>query len=218
MKMHFLFLLSLTGCSSYYTTSGHAVAAGALADLTSPAADAKYAEAAAITTRAAAVAARTELLGPETNAASAALVKNMGDAARTEISSIVQAAGDSARTQLRLTMNETLGAATLQEIAALREQLVGAPFQSNLNGAIDSAAPHLAAAVSQALAKITLPVQAAADAEASKWRPIATAFAVGCGLLLICLGFTGWLVREHQKTIRSITGRPLPPNTKESKS
>jgi hypothetical protein len=206
-RAQFLLLLPLTGCGAYYTASGHAVAAGALDDLTSPAADAKYAEAATITTRAAAVAARTELLGPETNAASAALVKSIGAAAQTEVSGVIRAAGDSARTQLRLVMDEALGAAALKEIAALREQLVGAPLQNDLNTTIDSAAPHLTAAVSQALTKITLPVQAAADAEANKWRPIATAFAVGCGLLFVCLGFAGWLIREHQKTIRSITGR-----------
>ena len=215
VKIYVLGFLACAGCSAYYADSGHAAAAGALADLTSPAADAKYAEAAAGATKAAAAVARAELLGPETTAAAAALVKTTGDSLRLEVAGVVQTAGAGLmridlRPTVRLVLDESFGDKTLREIDALRERLVGAPLRDDLNDAIDGAGPHLATVAAQALATATKPVQVAADAEAEKWKPIAVGFAVGCGLLLACLFFAGWLVREHQKTIRSLAARPPP--------
>lgn len=210
--------LACAGCTGYYADSGRAAAAGALADLTSPAAEAKYAAIAAGAAKSAAGAAREELLGAETADAAAALVRATGAALRLEVAGVAETAGDGVRSELgrvdlrpivRLTIDEALGERTLLDVDALRERLVGAPLRADLSAAIDSAAPHLAAAVAAAAGKVVLPVQAAATEEAARWKPIAVGFAVGCGLLLACLVFAGWLVREHQQTIRSIA-RPPP--------
>ena len=208
-------VLLLTGCASYYTASGRAAAEGALDDLTGPDAGARYAAVAAETTRAAGAAARSELLGLETQVAATALIKTVGDTAKSEVAGVVRAAGGGARAELlkertdllktvRLALDEALSKETLREVAALREELAGAPLQDDLDAIVDSAAPHLAVAVTTALGKVVLPVQAAADAEAAEWRPVAIAFAVGCGLLVVCLGFAGWLIRGHQQTIRAL--------------
>jgi hypothetical protein len=207
-------LLSLTGCSSYYAASGRSAAQGALDDLTGPDAGARYAAVATEATRAA----RDELLGPVTRADATALVHAAGQQAQVEVSGVVGAAGEAAALhlaaitraesrELRLTIDEALGGATLRDVAALREDLAGAPLRADVDALVDSAAPHLAAAITTVLSKVVVPVQAAADAEAGKWRPIAVAFAVGCGLLLLCLGFAGWLIRGHQATIRALAAR-----------
>jgi hypothetical protein len=199
--------LLAAGCGGYYTASAHAAAEGALDDLTSPAANVRYAQ----TVATVAQAARAEFLDPQTSTALTALVKDEGIVLRAEVASTVQTAGAAARAELartlRLTVDEALDETTLQEIAALREELAGAPLRADIDAVIDSATPHLATAVAQATARAVLPVQSAADAEASKWRPIAVAFAVGCALLCACLGFAGWVLREHQRTIRELTAK-----------
>jgi hypothetical protein len=211
-------LLTMTGCSAYYAASGHAAAQGALDDLAGPDAGARYAAVAAEATRAA----RDELLGTETRADAIALVHAAGQRAQVEAAAVVGAAGEAAalhlsavtraeaselRQAVRLVIDEALNDRTLKEVAALREELAGAPLQANLNAAVDSAAPHLAAAITQALSGVAAPVRAAADAEAARWKPIAVAFAAGCGLLLLCLGFAAWLIRGHQQTIRALAAR-----------
>lgn len=213
-RVVFAAALLSTGCSSYYAASGHTAAAGALDELTTPDAGARYAALAAQ----AAGAARNELLGPRTTAAATELVRTVGDAAQIEVSTAVDTAGQAAeehlsailrseqgelRQTVRLVIDEALSEKTLKEIAALREELAGAPLQADA----DALAPHLASAITTALGKVVLPVQAAADAEAARWRPIAVAFAVGCGLLLLCLGFAGWLIRGHQQTIKALAAR-----------
>jgi hypothetical protein len=194
------------GCGSYYTTSGHAAAQGALDDLTSPDAGARYAAVASEATRAAAVTAREELIGPATRADATALVKAAGGELRVQLN----ASGKVLRDELLRSVHGALGAKTLKDVAALREELAGAPLQADVDALVDSAAPHLAAAITTALSKVVVPVQAAADAEAARWKPIAVAFAIGCGLLLACLGFAGWLIRGHQRTIRALAARGQP--------
>ena len=215
-----------TGCGTYYTASARDAAQGALDTLAGPAADARYAQTATAVVQAAGSAARTELLGPATGAALTALTTGEGTALRAEVTHTVQAAGTAARaelartfateavqlrTALRLVLDEALGPATQREVATLRETLAGAPLQHDLDAVIDSATPHLTAAVTAAVGGVVLPVQAAADAEATRWRPIAVAFAVGCALLLLCLGFAAWIIREHQRTIRTMVGQRPPP-------
>lgn len=215
-----------TGCASYYAASTHAAAQGALDTLTGPAANVRYAATVATVVQTAGAAARTELERPETIAALTALVTGEGAALRTAVASTVQTAGAAARAELdrtllaeqgqlrqtvRLVIDEALGAKTQQEIAALREELAGAPLQHDLGAAIDSAAPHPTAAVTAAVGKVVLPVQAAADAEAARWRPIAVWFAVGCALLLFCLVLAAWIIREHQRTIRTLVEQRPPP-------
>jgi hypothetical protein len=220
-----LALLS-TGCGNYYAASAHDAAQGALDTLTGPAANARYAATVATVVQTAGAAARTELQRPETATALTALTTGEAAALRTAVTSTVQTAGTAARAELariitaeqgrlrqtvRLVIDEALGAKTQQEMADLREALAGAPLQYDIGAAIDSAAPHLAAAVTVAVGKVVLPVQAAADAEAAHWRPIAVGFAVGCALLLFCLVFAAWIIREHQRTIRTLVGQRPPP-------
>jgi hypothetical protein len=219
-----LALLSI-GCGTYYTASARDAAQGALDTLAGPAADARYAQAATTVVQTAGAAARTEILGPATATVLTALTTGEGTVLRAEVASTVQTAGTAARaeiaqtlaveavqlrTALRLVLDEALGPATQREVAALRETLAGAPLQHDLDTVIDSATPHLTAAVTAAVGGVVLPVQAAADAEATHWRPIAIAFAIGCALLLLCLGFAAWIIREHQRTIRMMVGQRPP--------
>jgi hypothetical protein len=215
------------GCGTLLAGAGQSTATGAVNGITSDASKQKIDSLVTDATKAA----RDEALGPNTNAQLQTLVSNSDTALQkllTDTDARVQAmitnAGVNARGQLdtaisnkvqerlqqtiRLTIDEALGSATLQEADALREELVGAPLQKDVDALIDSAAPHLnqvvQQAVTQAVQSSITPIKTTADAEAAKWEPIAIGFAVGTALLILCIVILVHVLRSHKQVIDTL--------------
>jgi F0F1-type ATP synthase membrane subunit c/vacuolar-type H+-ATPase subunit K len=200
-----LVVLLCTGCASYFTGMGQNAATGAVNGITSDDSKKKLDGLASAATKAA----RDEALGPTTDADGQKLITDWGAALRGQLNTLItKELQDKLRETIRQAIDEALGKRTLKDVDALREELVGPPFQKDLDDAIDSAKPHLSSAVQDALQtslgtiKVDLSnVQTQADQEAAKWKPIAIGFAIGTGFLLLCLIFAVILIRGHRKMI-----------------
>lgn len=198
-------LVTLSGCGSYFTNMGHNAANGALDAVTSDDAKKKLAGLTTDATKAA----RDEALGPDTDAKLQKLITDAGLTTRQQLEQLItDALQERIRKTVRIAVDEVGSPMTLKEADALREELLGAPLQKDINDLIDAAAPHLAAAVQQSVQSSLQPIKTeesaiktAADAEAAKWKPIAIGFAVGSGFLLVCLILAVILIRGHRKMI-----------------
>jgi len=181
-------------------------------ELTSLDAGAAFAATGATVAKAAASAARDEVLGFETDEDVARLVAVAGVSARAEVDDLVtQDLRPRLRQTIRLVIDEALGGATLREVAALREELAGPPLRQDVGALIDAMGPHLTQVAQAAVAGALGPVQTdvtqakvAADAEAAKWKPIAIGLAVGAALLLACLALAVRLIGHHTRTIAAM--------------
>lgn len=202
------------GCGSYFTNMGHNAANGALDAVTSDDAKKKLA---GLTTEAT-KAARDEALGPDTDAKLQKLITDAGVTTRAQLEQLItDALQERIRKTVRIAVDEVGSPKTLSDADTLRERLVGAPLQKDLNDLIDAAAPHLAAAVQQSVQSSLQPIKAeessiktAADAEAAKWKPIAIGFAVGSGFLVVCLVFAYLLLRHHRQVIETLVAARKP--------
>jgi hypothetical protein len=213
------------GCGSYFTGIGQNAAAGAVNGATSNDATNKLSG----LTTAATKAARDEALGPTTDADLKKLIADLdpelqkvitdtGTTTRAQLNTLItQALQEKVQKALRLSIDEALGAKTMTEANALREELVGPPLQKDLDAIIDSVAPHLAQAVQQAVQSSLAPLQtdvtsikSQADLEAAKWKPIAIGFGVGTGILLICLVLAVYVVRSHHQVIQTLVRERKP--------
>jgi hypothetical protein len=209
------FAICCTACSPTFTSWGHAATAGAVEELTGDAGTQALSALASSAAKAATDSARDELLGQVTRDDIVRLEVAAGDGARAQLERLITVRlQERIRQTLRLSIDEALGARTRAEVDALREELAGDPLRLDVEALIDEAAPHLAQAVQAAVAGAVMPLQtdvakaqAAADLEAAKWRPIAIGFAVGAGLLLVCLVLAITLIRSHQKTIVALARR-----------
>ena len=207
------------GCAPYFVAVGKDASSGAVDGLTTPDAEKKLAALTAAATKAA----RDEALGPATKEEVLSLLRSIDPELQTVIAHSGKTAGGQVEALLgptlqarmkkvvRASIDEALGPATQAEVSALREELLGVPLQKDLDEAIDSASPHLAQAVAQAVTASLVPVQAdigkiqqSADAEAGKWKPVAIGFGIGTALLLACVALLGWVVRGHHKTIQAM--------------
>lgn len=214
----FLAVLSC-GCGSYFTEAGHDAATGAVGGVTSPDATKRLSDLTAAATKSA----RDELLGPNTDAELRALLERLDPeiqkllrdtaaTAREQLNTLItQELEARVRQLLRSSIDEALDAKTLGEANALREELVGTPLQKDLDALIDAAAPHLSAALAQAVQTSLAPLQSDlgkikvdADTAAQKWKPIAIGFAVGTGILLICLVLAVLVIRSHHRMIATL--------------
>ena len=209
-----LLVACLAGCSPF-TEWGHQAAAGAVDEITSADTTKRISALAAEAAKSASDSARESLLAEATDLAVARIVASAGAATDAQVTLL----GAHVRTMLRASIDEALGGKTKAGVAALREQLAGAPLRADVDALIDAAAPHLAQAVQQAVAGALVAVQAdlakakaEGDSEAAKWRPIAIAFAIGAGFLLVGLVLAVFLIRGHQRTIAALVGARPPPN------
>jgi len=197
---------------------GQQAATGAVAGVTSDDSKTKLSSLAST----AASAARDEALGPNTDAALQklladldtriqTLLTNMGATTQGQLNGIITAQlREQIRTLVRQTIDEALGAVTLQEADALREELFGAPLQKNLDALIDSATPHISQVVQQAVQSSVTPLKSEADAEAAKWEPIAIGFAIGAALLVVCLVVLLYALRSHKQVVAMLVKERAP--------
>ena len=212
-RLVLLLALGLCGCgSTYFTGLGHDAAQGALNAVTSDAAKKQLSGLSTAATKAA----RDEALGPTTDAELQKLVLSTGKTTRAQVDELVaglitEALQAKLKQTVRQAIDEAFGKTTLKEAAALREELVGTPLQQDLDHLIDAAAPRLAKAVQQAVQASVAPLtkdanqlKTEADQEAAKWRPVAIGFAVGAGILLICLIFSAFVILNHRRVIEAL--------------
>jgi hypothetical protein len=207
-----LLILACCGCGSYFTGVGQSVGAGIVSGATSDDAKKKLSGLTADAVKAA----RDEALGPKTDAELRKLiadtdvelqklVADTGAATRAQVNEVLtRTLQERLRQTIRLTIDEAFGPTTLREAGVLREELVGPPLQRDVDALIDAAAPHLAKAVQQAVQVSITPLKTSADEEAAKWKPIAIAFAVGTGFLLICFAFGVYVIQGHRKVIHTL--------------
>jgi hypothetical protein len=221
-----LLALACCGCGSFFTEAGHNATQGAVNAVTDPDSKKKLASLLTDATKAA----RDEALGTTTDADLQKLLKSAGVTTRAEVQQLLKDAGVTTRAELealittalqeklrqtaRVTVDEVFGPPTLREVDALREHLVGQPFKDDLNGALDAAGPHLAQVVKQAVEAGLVPIttevntlKVQADAEATRWKPIAIGFGVGSGCLVVCIVVLGLALRSHRKVIESLATR-----------
>jgi hypothetical protein len=184
VKLAAVALLLCCSCAPTLSGWGHDAAQGALAELSSDAGLEAIA------------AARDEALGPATDIDLQAIVRDTGATTRQQLSA--------AEDELQGRLLDALGPATEARVAALREQLVGAPLRADLDALIDQETPRLAAALQGAIAQSVQASLAPVKAEEERWRPIAWAFAIGSAFLLVGLVFAVIVLRSHRKVIEAL--------------
>jgi hypothetical protein len=202
-----LIVIACCGCGAFFTGMGHDAATGAVNAVTSDDSKKKLSD---LTTEAT-KAARDEALGQTTDDDIQKLIKNAGITTRAELEALITATFQARlRQTIRLAVDEMLGTKTLADADALREELLGKPFQDDLNAALDAAGPHLATAAQKAVQASLVPIntetntlKTTADAEAAKWKPIAIGFGIGGACLLACLVVLLIVLRSHRKIIES---------------
>jgi hypothetical protein len=213
-----LLSLSLIGCSPLLSNAGQSVATGAVNGLTSPAS-------------------RDKLTSEETKLIAAARGEALSPATQEKLQALLVALSSDLRTELTTTRDVLLGDRKLvQELAALRETLLGAGARDDLDALvrsavdealslktgrelgelIDSASPHLGAAVDRLVTELTPRLQAAvqatsttAERDLASLRGYFVWAAIGLGVLLtlvltIIVALTV-MYREHRKLSRRIT-------------
>jgi len=200
------------GCGSLFNGVGQNTAAGAITAATDADSQKKIDNVVTEATKAA----RDEALGPNTDAALQkliadtdvklqAIVTETGKSAQGQLDGMTASLQQRVQKTIRLTIDEALGATTIAEADALREELVGTPLQKDVDALIDSAAPHInqvvQQAVQQAVQTSIAPIKTTADAEAAKWEPIAIGFAVGAALLIVCCVILVHVLRAHRQVI-----------------
>jgi hypothetical protein len=204
--------VGLVSCAPNLTNLGHEVGAGAVQAVTDDATKARLADMAQSATQAA----RDEALGPTTLAKLHVLTLQTGQDLRLQLAQTTSELDltplrEQVRQAVRIEVDEALGPLTLQRVGALREELVGAPLRSDVAQLLDESSPRLTAivrdAVTAAEVAAVAPIKADADREAAKWRPIAVTFAVGTGLLLVCLVVAVIVLRTHRRAIRALERR-----------
>jgi hypothetical protein len=193
-----------SGC---LTEWGRELSTGAVYGLTTPEATQRIGALASSASTAAGESVREEILGKKTDLAATRLIQTAGNSVDAELASLTP----QIRSMVRLSIDEALGKETQAEITALREQILGAPARADVNALLDSASPHVAQVLKDAVSGAVAPVEvdihqanAEASTEAAKWRPIAMAFALGCGLLLVAIVLAVILIRSHQKTLAAL--------------
>jgi hypothetical protein len=198
-------LLLMTGCAGPLTNLGKDVATGITNSITS---DAGSTELSTLTTELVA-SARNEALGPETKAQIQVLLAGAGDTANAEIQAILAPLKGQLQAIIRGAIDEALDEKTMEEVGALREQIVGAPLRNDLQLAVNGLTPQIDQAVQSAINASVAPLKATADAEATKWKPIALGFAIGSGFLFIglILGLIMFIIHErsHAKVIEALS-------------
>lgn len=205
-------LAECQGCAPLLSGASHDATSGVVSDLTSPATEKRLGVLAATATSAA----RDEALGPKTQAEASALVAALdpevqklvahtGAGARAQVDALVAGLVETrVRQAVRIAIDEALSPATELEADDLREQLLGAPLQKDVNAAIDSASPHLASAVAAAVKAGLAPVNADASRQEAKWEPIAVGLGVGVGLFFVCLLLAAWVIHTHHGVIAAL--------------
>jgi hypothetical protein len=200
MKWLILIVLSC-GCAPYYTEVGHDITVGAMAEATSTASKKQLTELVVTATQGA----RDEALGQTTKEDIDNLVVSFGDSIRAQLNTLVTT---ELRTELRelvrVIVNELLGTNTMNKIGILREELVGAPFQRDIDAVIAAEVPKITAAIQTGIQIPLTPILNEADQEAAKWKPIAIGFAVGSGFLCLCLIFAYSIIRGHRQIITTL--------------
>lgn len=139
--------------------------------------------------------ARDEALGPATEALLAKLVRDLGEEVRRQVATIIT------RELVRALVDEALGQQTRAEVAAIRETMFGAPLQQDVDALVADAVPKIVQAASVQLQSTIGPIEAKADQEAAKWRPVAIGFAAGSMLLLAGLAI---LLHHHRRLLTSL--------------
>jgi hypothetical protein len=206
MRSIVLFLaLLFCGCSPYFTGVGHDLTAGAMQEATSTASKKALTE----LTVSAMQGARNEALGTTTQADLKALTSGLGDDIRAQLNGLITAELTTQLRQLiRTLIDEALGVTTLQEVGALREELVGTALQQDIDAIITSEVPKLTQSLQHNIKVSLAPIETTADNDLAKWKPIAIGFAIGSGLLLICMVIGLVLVlRSHQKVLEAVMRR-----------
>jgi FixJ family two-component response regulator len=212
MKILLASVIFLTGCSDYVTALGHSAAAGAFDEVTTPDATKRLSALTATAAQEATKAARDEALNAVTTADLQRLIGASGAAANAQLVIFTEIFQGQLQKAVRLALDETFGAASMHEVDAFRERLVGAPLQQDLDTLIDSATPHLAAAVQDATKGAIVPLQTdvatvkqEADAEAAKLRSIVIGLGVCAGaLLLLFVIILGLVMRTHQRVVTAL--------------
>lgn len=219
-------LPALAGCGAAITNASRSAATGALG-----AAQERVPALAASAAASAASAARDQVLGAVTDEDVRTLVATADAQFTEDAETLVKQLAATLQTRvretvtstLRLSIDEALGARSQAEVDALRERLVGAPLQQDVNALIDAAQPHLAKALQAAVmplatqlsAQVTTDLHTAlvdanklkadADAAAAHWKPIAIALAISVVAFAAALGFAVMLVRKHTRTIQVLS-------------
>lgn len=188
------------GCSPYFTGVGHDLTMGAMDEVTSPSSKKHLTELAITAVRGA----RNEALGPTTQDELRQVVVVLGDSLREQLNTIItQELRAQVKQLVRMVVDELLGTNTLAKVGALREELVGQPLQHDLDALIAAEVPKLTLQIQQS----TAPIVKEADQELAKWKPIAIAFAVGSGFLLVGLVFAFFIIHSHHKTIGTLIAK-----------
>jgi hypothetical protein len=220
-----LFLaVSFCGCAPYLTNWGQAATGGALADLGSDAGARELAAAASLLASAAVAAA----LNPATDAELQALARDTATAA-------AGAGGAEARAQAALFLEAFRpelhrmlveeGAALQCEVAALREEAVGAPLRADVAALLAEEGPLvtellatmlakdgplvaalLQQAATQAASGALVTLKADADAEEKAWRPVAEGLGAGCVALVVLLGAAALEARRRGQILKAVVG------------
>jgi hypothetical protein len=186
------------GCGSYFTEAGHDLTVGAMQEATSDASKKKLTELATSAVQGA----RNEALGSTTQADIDKLVVSIGDSVRAQLNTLITAQLQAELRQLVVVIvNDLLGANTLHKADELREELVGAPLQKDIDALIAIEVPKITIAIEHSIQTPLAPIVNTVDQEAAKWKPIAVGFAVGSGCLLLCLVFALLIIRSHHNTI-----------------
>jgi preprotein translocase subunit SecF len=104
---------------------------------------------------------------------------------------------------VRQTLDEALGPATQTELAAMRENLVGAPLRQNLNDDIANISPALQKAIHDALQTSVATIKSDAGSEVDKYKGYAIGLGVGAVALVLALAFAWRIIVSHNKTAES---------------